>query len=138
VLSIPSWLPDGRKVHGWLGEPALLGENELAGFRDTQQIFLTLVEYDDFPGALHEVSRRNPFPLRVRSRGCRWRGPGFWGLCHTSLYFPRAYADVLVPILVKMRTVFICVEESIKELLWFVNHFSAAIENFKGWPTRST
>ena len=68
VLSIPGWLPDGRKVNGWLGELVLLGENELASFRDTQQIFLPLMEYDDFPGALHEVSRSDPFPLRTRHR----------------------------------------------------------------------
>ena len=67
VLSIPSWLPDGRKVNGWLGELVLLGENELASFRDTQQIFLPL-EYDDFPGALHQVSRSDPLPLRTRHR----------------------------------------------------------------------
>ena len=68
VLSIPSWLPDGRKVNGWLGERVLLGENELAGLRDPQQIFLPLMEYDDFPGALHEVSRSDPLPLRTRHR----------------------------------------------------------------------
>jgi hypothetical protein len=68
VLSIPSWLPDGRRVNGWLGERVLLGENELAGLRDTQQIFLPMMEYDDFPGALHEVGRSDPFPLWTRHR----------------------------------------------------------------------
>jgi hypothetical protein len=65
------------------------------------------MEYDDFPGALHEISRRDPFPLRVRRRGCRRLMPGFWSLCHTSLYVPHDYANILVRTLVKMRTVFI-------------------------------
>jgi hypothetical protein len=50
----------GGKHHGWLGERALLGENELAGFRNTQQVFLPLMEYDDFSSPLHEVKRGNP------------------------------------------------------------------------------
>ena len=68
MFLVPSWLPDGRKVHGWLGERVLLGENELPGLRDPQQIFLPLMEYDDCPGALHEVSRSDPLPLRTRHR----------------------------------------------------------------------
>jgi hypothetical protein len=33
--------------------------------------------------------------------------PGFWCLCHTSLQLLRDYANVLVHVLVKMRTIFI-------------------------------
>jgi hypothetical protein len=68
VLSIPGWLPDGRKVNGWLGERALLGENKLAALRNAQQVFLPLMEYDDFSGPLHEISRGDALALRTRHR----------------------------------------------------------------------
>ena len=50
----------GGDHHGWLGEWILLGENELAGFRNAQQVFLPLMEDDDFSCTLHEVKRGNP------------------------------------------------------------------------------
>jgi hypothetical protein len=50
----------GGDHRGWLGERILLGENELAGFRNAQQVFLPLMEYDDFSSTLHEVKRGNP------------------------------------------------------------------------------
>src|SRR5262245_37236734 len=31
-VTVPGWLPDGRKVNRWLGKKILLGENELAAF----------------------------------------------------------------------------------------------------------
>ena len=65
-VAVPSWLADGRKVNGWLGEKALLGKNELAGFRNAQQVFLSLMEDNDFPRPLHEVSRRDALPLRTQ------------------------------------------------------------------------
>ena len=60
-LSLAGYMMGGG-IHGWLGERALLGENELAGFRNAQQVFFPLMEYDDFPSALHEVNRANPLP----------------------------------------------------------------------------
>jgi hypothetical protein len=60
-LSLAGYMMGGD-IPGWLGERALLGENELAGFRNAQQVFLSLMEYDDFPSALHEVHRGNPLP----------------------------------------------------------------------------
>jgi hypothetical protein len=52
----------GGGINGWLGEGVLLSKNELAGFRNAQQIFLPLMENDDVPSALHEVKRGNPLP----------------------------------------------------------------------------
>lgn len=60
-LSLAGYMMGGG-IHGWLGERALLGENELAGFRNAQQVFLSLMEYDDFSSALHEINRGNPLP----------------------------------------------------------------------------
>jgi len=58
-LSLAGYMMGGG-IPGWLGEKSLLGENKLAGFRNTQQVFLSLMEYGDFPSALHEVNRGNP------------------------------------------------------------------------------
>jgi hypothetical protein len=41
---------------GWV-ERVLLGQNELAGFCNVPQVFLTSMEYANCPGTLHEVSR---------------------------------------------------------------------------------
>ena len=60
-LSLAGYMMGGG-IHGWLGERALLGENELAGFRNAQQVFLSLMEDDNFPSALHEINRGNPLP----------------------------------------------------------------------------
>jgi len=59
LLSLAGYVMGGNH-HGWLGEWILLGENELAGFRNAQQVFLPLMEYDDFSSTLHEVKRGNP------------------------------------------------------------------------------
>jgi hypothetical protein len=60
LLSLAGYVTGGDQ---WLaGQRALLGENELAGFRNAQQVFLPLMEYDDFPSALHEVKCGNPLP----------------------------------------------------------------------------
>jgi hypothetical protein len=61
LLSLAGYLTGGEH-HGWLGEWILLGENELAGFRNAQQVYLSLMEYDDFSSTLHEVQRGNPLP----------------------------------------------------------------------------
>ena len=45
---------------GWVR--GLLGENELAGLGNAQQVFLPLMEYDNFSSPLHEVKRGNPLP----------------------------------------------------------------------------
>jgi hypothetical protein len=95
LLHIPSWLPDGRKVNGWLGERSLLGENKLAALRNAQQVFLSLMEYGDFPGPLHEVSRGDPLALRTRYRCCGRLVTGSWCLCHIALHLPRHSVSVL-------------------------------------------
>lgn len=60
-LSLAGYMMGGG-IHGWLGERVLLGENELAGFGNAQQVFLSLMEYDDLPSTLHEVHCGNPLP----------------------------------------------------------------------------
>ena len=97
----------GGGIHGWLGERALLGENELAGFGNTQQVFLSLMEDDDFPSALHEVNRGNPLPEWIRCRQGRRLASRFWWLCHISLHLPRDENGAPdVPLMI-MITVFI-------------------------------
>jgi hypothetical protein len=59
LLSLAGYVMGGNH-HGWLGERILFGENELAGFRNAQQVFLPLMKYDDFSSTLHEVKRGNP------------------------------------------------------------------------------
>jgi hypothetical protein len=59
LLSLAGYLTGGEH-HDWLGEWILLGENELAGFRNAQQVFLPLMEYDDFSITLHKIKRGNP------------------------------------------------------------------------------
>jgi hypothetical protein len=59
LLSLAGYLTGGEH-HGWLGEWLLLGENELAGFCNAQQVFLPLMEYDDFSITLHKIKRGNP------------------------------------------------------------------------------
>ena len=56
LLSLAGYLTGGEH-HGWLGEWLLLGENELAGFRNAQQVFLPVMEYDDFSSTLHKCIR---------------------------------------------------------------------------------
>jgi hypothetical protein len=42
LLSLAGYVMGGNH-HGWLGERILFGENELAGFRNAQQVFLPLI-----------------------------------------------------------------------------------------------
>src|SRR5262249_51523779 len=97
----------GGNHHGWLGEWVLLGENELAGFCNAQQVFLPLMEYDDFPSTLHEVRGGNPLPWRIRHRQGRRLASGFWGLCHNSLHLPRDEGSLQLCYIVIMITIFI-------------------------------
>ena len=91
-VAVPSWLPDGRKIHRWLGKRALLGKNALAGFGKAQQVCLPVMEDDEFPNTLPEVRRGDPLALRTRQRCGGWRGLGSWCLGHTGLYL--AYDEV--------------------------------------------
>ena len=97
----------GGNHHGWLGERILFGENELASFRNAQQVFLPLMEYDDFPSTLHEVKRGNPLPRQIRYRQGRWLVSGFGGLCHASLHLLRDEGSLQLRSIVIMITVFI-------------------------------
>ena len=93
LLSLAGYVMGGDH-RGWLGERILLGENELAGFCNAQQVFLPLMEDDDCPGTLHEVSHGDPVPWRIRHWSCGWGRSGFWGLCHAALH--HAYDDISV------------------------------------------
>jgi hypothetical protein len=48
---------------GWLGEVLLLGQDELAGFRDAQDVLLSFVQQDDLALSLHQVDEPNASPL---------------------------------------------------------------------------
>jgi hypothetical protein len=89
---------------GWVR--GLLGENELAGFRNAQQVFLPLMEYDNFPSTLHEVKRGNPPPWRIGHRQGRRLVSGVWGLCHALLHLPRDGGSFLSYVEMIMITVF--------------------------------
>ena len=65
--SLAGYLTGGKSMAGWVRGPSL-GENQLATLRNAQQVFLPLMEYDDFSSPLHEVSRGDPLALRPRSR----------------------------------------------------------------------
>ena len=70
---------------GWVRGPSL-GENKLAALCNAQQVFLSLMEYDDFTSPLHEVGRGDPLALRTRPRCCGRLVSGSWCLCHASLH----------------------------------------------------
>jgi hypothetical protein len=63
-LYAPGWLPVQVDVGGWLDGVLLLGQNELSGFRDAQEVFLPVVQQDDLALSLHQVDGPNPPPLR--------------------------------------------------------------------------
>jgi hypothetical protein len=50
------------------GYRTLFGEDELIEFRNAQQVLLSSMEDDDFPGALHKVSSGDALLLRLERR----------------------------------------------------------------------
>jgi hypothetical protein len=56
---------------GWLGEVLLLSQDELAGFRDAQDVLLSFVQQNDLALSLHQVNEPNAAPLGPR-RPRRW------------------------------------------------------------------
>jgi hypothetical protein len=52
------------------------------------------MEHNNFPGALHEVGRRDPLPLRTRCQRCWWLGSGHWGLGHAVLHLACHYVSL--------------------------------------------
>ena len=109
VFLIPSWLPDGREsMAGWVGR-ALLGENQLAAFRNAQQVFLPVMLYDDFPCSLHEVHRGDPPALRTGHSAGVGLVSGCWCLCHSCLHLgwtPSAFCGVVCNV-VKMKMIIV-------------------------------
>jgi hypothetical protein len=62
-LFAPGWLPAKVDVGGWLGGVLLLGQNELAGFCDTQDVLLPFMQQNDLTLSLHKVYGLNPPPV---------------------------------------------------------------------------
>jgi len=50
-------------VGGWLDGIVLLGQNELAGFGNTQDVLLPFVQQNELALSLHQVYGLNPPPV---------------------------------------------------------------------------
>jgi hypothetical protein len=67
------------------GYENLFGEYELSRLCDAQQVLLSPMQENDFPGALHKVGGRDTLSYR-RQRPRYWvLATGQWWLCHTLL-----------------------------------------------------
>jgi hypothetical protein len=69
-MYVLGWLPVKVDVGSWLSGVLLFGQDELAGFRDAQNVLLPFMQQDDLAFSLHQVDGPNPPALRPWSPHC--------------------------------------------------------------------
>src|SRR6266511_2177423 len=89
LLPVPGWLPVRLTLGGWLGEVRLLREDEFAGPRDAQNVFLSFMNDDDLTGPLHQVSGPDALALGPRGMCCWVAG---YGLTLSSHHRPLSHS----------------------------------------------
>jgi hypothetical protein len=68
MIESPGWLPCWNSTGGWLGEVLLLGQDELPGFREAQDVLLAVVQQDYCAVSIHEVASAHPLALGLGRR----------------------------------------------------------------------